>query len=179
MFPRKVNPKQSQLKSSDLVKKYADTVEHIRVIAEKLESQEDLIRKLNQMNSEKNELLLEKNSQKTLDMIFDQTAIKISNFDQLKTLVVEHKQFKAQNNTLEKSNKDKAVECDKLKEEVKRISQQAKEKTAECEKLKVDLNQLAQQLKNRAAEGEKPKEEANKLATELKDKRAECDGLKE
>ena len=115
MFPKKVNPKQSQLKSSDLVKKYADTVEHIRVIAEKLESQEELIKKLNQMNSEKNELLLEKNSKKTLDLIFDQTAIKISNFDQLKTIVVEHKQLKTQNNSLENANREKAAECEKLK----------------------------------------------------------------
>lgn len=179
MFPKKVNPKQSQLKSSDLVKKYADTVEHIRVIAEKLESQEELIKKLNQMNSEKNELLLEKNSKKTLEMIFDQTAIKISNFDQLKTIVVEHKQFKAQNNTLENASKDRAAECDKLKEEVKRVSQQAKEKTAECERLKVDLKQLAQQLKDRASEGDKPKEDVRKLEAELKDKSKECDSLKE
>lgn len=126
MFPKKVNPKQSQLKSSDLVKKYADTVEHIRIIAEKLESQEELIKKLNQMNSEKNELLLEKNSQKTLNMIFDQTAIKISTFDQLKAIVVEHKQFKTQNHSLENHCKDRVAECDQLKEEIKKISQQAK-----------------------------------------------------
>lgn len=67
------------------------------------------------MNSEKNELLLEKNSKKTLEMILDQTAIKVSNFDQLKAIVVEHKQFKTQNSTLENAGKEKAAECDKLR----------------------------------------------------------------
>ncbi len=36
MFPKKVNPKQSQLKSSQLIKKYSATIEIVGKIEEKL-----------------------------------------------------------------------------------------------------------------------------------------------
>jgi hypothetical protein len=58
MFPKKVDSKQSQLKSSELIKKYSATINTVRQIEEKLESQEALILKLNQMNSEKTDLLI-------------------------------------------------------------------------------------------------------------------------
>jgi hypothetical protein len=58
MFPKKVDSKQSHLKSSELIRKYSATINTVRQIEEKLESQEALILKLNQMNSEKTELLI-------------------------------------------------------------------------------------------------------------------------
>lgn len=69
MFPRKVDPKKSQLRSSDLLKKYSGLVEIIKSIEERLESQEALIIKLNQMNTEKTDLLLSQNTDKLLQII--------------------------------------------------------------------------------------------------------------
>jgi hypothetical protein len=122
MFPKKVNPKQSQLKSSDLVKKYSPTLQLVRRIEEKLESQEALIKKLNQMNSEKDELLLGKNTQKMLEMISEKAMVKISSLDQLKQIIAENKSLKEQRSASEVQLK----EGERLKEEVNKLGQKCK-----------------------------------------------------
>lgn len=96
MFPRKVDPKKSQLRSSDLMKKYSGTVQTIRNIEEKLESQEALIAKLNQMNSEKTDLILTQNTDKLLQVISDRANIKITSLEQLKDSISQGKQLKDQ-----------------------------------------------------------------------------------
>lgn len=102
MFPKKVNPKQSQLKSSQLIKKYSATIEIVGKIEEKLETQEILIKQLNQMNSQKSELLLVKNTQKVLQMISEKLQVKISSLDHVKDVFTEHKLLKDQKIKLEK-----------------------------------------------------------------------------
>ena len=51
MFPKKVKSRNSELKSGELVKKYKATIDFVRSIEEKMDSQETLIQKLNRMNS--------------------------------------------------------------------------------------------------------------------------------
>lgn len=96
MFPRKVDPKQSQLRSSDLLKKHSESVSIIRSIEDKLESQEALIAKLNQMHTEKTDLLLNQNTDKLLQLVSERANFKITSLDQLKETISQNKLLKDQ-----------------------------------------------------------------------------------
>lgn len=67
MYGTKLDNSRSLIKGGELIKKYGRLLERVKEIDDRLESQEELISKLNKMNAENSKLLLENGAEKVLE----------------------------------------------------------------------------------------------------------------
>ena len=111
MYGTKLNNNKSIIKGGELIRKYERHLQKVKEIEDRLESQEELISKLNKMNVENNKLLLQKGTETVLESL-NQGGVKVNSIEEVRSMLAENKDLKKKLSELEslvKESENKAT----------------------------------------------------------------------
>lgn len=134
------------------LKRFEKSLQRVQEVLQILESQEELISKLNQSNTNNNQLLIAKNYDALLRELESECHVKLASEEELKKLVREDGKNRQEKFNLESKNKVQEEEIKKLKEDIKKLTPLINHFTEKIKKLEAEKTEILKKGEKKPAE---------------------------